>query len=94
MIKFRGPHFQFNCTDNIKNSSNKFQTKTPTQLNHNGNNYKDNFCNSRKNNMFPTGTLSFQASHPIKSGNDFSVSIDAIKHFGGKPGQNYSFKKK
>ena len=44
--------------------------------------------------MFPTGTLSFQASQPIQTGNDMSVSTDTIKWFLGKISERYSFKKK
>ena len=60
---------------------------------HKGNNYTDKFHNN-KSNMFPMGTLSFQASQPIRSGNDMLVSIDTIKCFLGKIGERYSFKKK
>ena len=42
--KCRGPLFQHNCTDNIKNNNKKFKTKTPIQQVSNGNNYADNFA--------------------------------------------------
>ena len=40
------------------------------------------------------GTLLFQVSQLIRSIKDMLVSIDAIKHFLGKIGDRYSFKKK
>ena len=51
--------------------------------------------NDNKNNssMFLVGTLSFQASQQISSGDDISVIIDTIKCFIGKIGEKYSFKK-
>ena len=53
----------------------------------------DTFCNNKNTHWFPAGTLSFQASQPIRSGKDISVSIDTIKWFLGKIGEKHSFKK-
>ena len=39
------------------------------------------------------GTLSFQASQPMRSSKDMSLSIDTIKYLLGKIGEQYSFKK-
>ena len=44
--------------------------------------------------MFPTGTLLFQSSQPIQSGNNLLLSIDAMEWCLEKLGQKYSFKKK
>ena len=64
------------------NNSNKFQNKTPTQQNYQGNNSTYKFCNNKNNsNMFPTGTLSSQVSHIIRSSDDMSLNIDTIKCF-------------
>ena len=52
------------------------------------------FHDHRNNNTLPTGTLSFQASQQIKSGNDISFSINTIKCFLGKLCEKYSLKKK
>ena len=58
-----GPHFQGNCTDLKGNNSNKFQNKATTWQNYKGNNYTQKFySNNNNSNIFPMGTLSFQAS--------------------------------
>ena len=44
--------------------------------------------------MFPTGTLSFQVSQQIRSGDDLSVSINTSKQFLRKIGEKYGFSKK
>ena len=47
-------------------------------------NYTDTFGNNKtSNNMFPMETLLFQASQPVRSNKDMSVSIDTIKCFLG-----------
>ena len=90
--KCGGTHLQCDCTNN---RSNKFQAKMPTQQTHKGNNYTDRFHNNKKNsNLFPVGTLSFQASEPIRSGKDMLLSIDTIKFFFSKIGERYSIKRK
>ena len=43
--------------------------------------------------MFPTGTLLFQASQPIRSGKDVPVSMNAMKHFLDQLGEKYSLQK-
>ena len=89
--KCGGSHLQCECTSN---GNKKFWNKPATQQLHKCNctNKFDN--NKTSKNMFPTGTLLCQASHPITSGKDMSASIDIIKHFLGKLGEKYSFKKK
>ena len=53
------------------------------------------FHDNRSNdNMFHTGTLSFQASQQIKSADDISFSINTTKHFLCKIAKIYSLKKK
>ena len=44
--------------------------------------------------MFLTGSLSFQASQPIRSSDDMSVSVHTIKCVIGKIGDKCSFKRK
>ena len=91
--KCGGPHFQHNCTDNIKktvgttcrqNTHTKITMETTT---------KTTFA-TVNNNMLQTGILSFQAPQPIRSGIYLSASTDEIKCFLGKLGQKHSFKKK
>ena len=80
--KCRGPHFQSNCTNLMGNNSHKFQNRTLAQQNYMGNNYKHEFFdNKSSSNMFPTGTLSFQATQQIRSGDEMSLNIDIIKCF-------------
>ena len=57
--------------------------------------YTDQFCNTKtSNHIFQPGTLSFQTSQPIMSGEDVPVSMVTMKHFLGKLGGKYSFQKK
>ena len=50
-----------------------------------GSNYTQRFCDNKKNsNMFPTGTLSFQASHQIRSCDDLSVVLTPLSAFSEK----------
>ena len=44
--------------------------------------------------MFPSGTLSFQASQEIRSGKDISLNINTTKFFLGKIGEQYNLKMK
>ena len=75
-------HFQNNCTNHKSNTSNKFQNTSSTWQNYQGSNYTQIFHDSKDNsNMFPTGTLAFQAMQQIKSGENLSVSINTIKCF-------------
>ena len=65
-----------------------------TQQTHKRNYMHTFFNNKTNNNMFPTETLSFQASQPIRSSKDILVSTDTIKHFLGKIEERYSFRRK
>ena len=88
--KCRGLHFLCNCTNN---SSKKSLTKTPTTKPQRKQLHK--FHNNKSNDkMFPSGTLSFKASQPIRSSNNMLVSIGTIQHILGKTAERYSFKKK
>ena len=42
---------------------------------------KRNYLLISRNHMFPTGTLSFHASQPVRSGKDVVVSMVAMKQF-------------
>ena len=79
--KCGGLHFQANCINQMANINNKFQNRTLTQQTYQGNiTYK--FCNNKDNsNMFPVGTLSFQAPQQVQSSDDMLVSICTIKCF-------------
>ena len=90
MLQVWGTSLLPDCT----NINNKLQTKTSTQQTHKNNNYTDKFHNNKNNHMFLTGTHSFQASQPVRSGQDMLVSIDTVKCFLCKIGEKYRFKKK
>ena len=52
------------------------------------------FVTTKQGTICSQGGHSFQASHPVKSSKDMLVSIDTIKHFLSKLGEQYSFQKK
>ena len=57
-------------------------------------NNPQNVCDNRSNNdIYSTGTLSFQALQQIKYDHGISVSINIIKHFHGKISEKYNLKK-
>ena len=71
-----GCHLQCKCKSN---GNNKFQNKPATQQTQKCG-HTDHFHNNKTSkHMFPTGTLSFQASQAIGPGKDVLVSIDTIK---------------
>ena len=81
VLQVRGPHLQYECKHD---SNNKFQNKPATEKTQK-HSHTDNFHNNKtSNHMFPTGTLSFQASQIVRSGKDVLVSMAAMKHILGK----------
>ena len=102
------PQRKQDCTTDVADPSSKtstqtinvtlvtsFQSTSSTLQNYKESNYTQKFCDNRNNcNMFPTGTLPFQVSQQIKSGNSLLVSISTIKKFFRKISKKYSFKKK
>ena len=69
--------------------------QTHTWQNQKGNNYTHKFWdNENKNNMFLTGTLSFQTNQQIRLSSDMLAGIDMIKSFWVKIGGKCSSKNK
>ena len=50
--------------------------------------------NYHDNGLFPTGTVSFQATKQVKQSDDISSTVKMMKHFLGKLGENYTLQKK
>ena len=79
----------YNCTNHKSNNNNKFQKQDNHTTNYKRNNFTQSFHDNRnKSIMFPTGVLSLQVSQQIRSDDDMSVSINRIKHFLRKIGEN------
>ena len=86
-FKWSGPHFQKKWVKNKGHSN----TSPRTRKTNNSHKFHQNNCNSS---TFTAGTLSFQASHQIKPGNDISLSVNTVKHFLSRKGEKYTLQKK
>ena len=94
-FRYGALHFQNRCTKHRKQPNNISQSTSSTQQNYKRIDNPQKFHDNRNNNStFPAGTLPFQASQQITSGDEISFSIHTIKCFLWKRGEKYSLKKK